>query len=88
MLCGSFNSGTRTGNRICDDVLLRDDDGVSQISRPDFAIGFADELDIPKHDRTRLTSPTEAAITTSISPVVVMGLVCRRSTSLAQRGSV
>lgn len=56
MLYGSFNPGTRTGKfRIGDDILLRDENGVSQISGPDYAIAFADELETPKHHRTRFT---------------------------------
>ena len=56
MLYGSFNPGVRTGEyRVGDDVLLVDENGVSQISGPDYAIAFADELETPKHHRTRFT---------------------------------
>jgi putative NADH-flavin reductase len=56
MLYGSFNPGTRTGSyRVGDDVLLRDENGISQISGPDYAIAFVDELETPEHHRTRFT---------------------------------
>jgi putative NADH-flavin reductase len=55
-LYGSFNPGARTGKyRVGDDVLVSDENGVSQISGADFAIAFVDELEIPKHHRTRFT---------------------------------
>ncbi|GGA55580.1 NAD-dependent epimerase [Pseudoclavibacter endophyticus] len=51
---GSYNPGERTGSyRTGGDVLLTDAEGNSNISGADFAIAFADEIEQPKHHRTR-----------------------------------
>jgi putative NADH-flavin reductase len=49
--------GERTGRyRIGGDELLIADDGTSRISMEDFAIAILDELEHPKHRRTRFTA--------------------------------
>jgi uncharacterized protein len=53
---GAHNPGTRTGTfRLGTDVLLVTEDGRTEISGPDFATAFADEIDKPAHHRTRFT---------------------------------
>jgi uncharacterized protein len=37
------------------DVLLVDENGKSEISGEDFAVAFVDEIEQPKHHRTRFT---------------------------------
>jgi hypothetical protein len=51
-----FAPGERTGIfRLGDDQLLSDANGKSWISMEDYAIAFADELEMPKHSRQRFT---------------------------------
>jgi len=53
---GSYNPGVATGSyRVGGDILLTDADGKSEISGPDFALAFVDEIEAPKHHRTRFT---------------------------------
>ncbi|MEU7800335.1 hypothetical protein AB0B10_13765 [Micromonospora arborensis] len=63
--------GERTGSyRLRVDELLVDSAGISTISSEDFAVALLDEVERPRHRRTRFTvartserlaSPTEAA---------------------------
>ena len=51
-----FAPGVRTGKfRLGGDQLLTQPDGGSKISMEDFAIAMLDELENPRHSRTRLT---------------------------------
>ncbi|HXS04682.1 MAG TPA: NAD(P)-dependent oxidoreductase [Rhodanobacter sp.] len=51
-----FAPGERTGTfRLGGDQLLSDANGKSWISMEDYAIAFADELEMPKHSRQRFT---------------------------------
>ena len=51
-----FAPGERTGRfRLGGDQLLSDANGKSWISMEDYAIAFADELEMPKHSRQRFT---------------------------------
>jgi putative NADH-flavin reductase len=51
-----FDGDQRTGQfRLGGDDLLTAADGKSSISFPDFAIAMADEIETPKHRRTRFT---------------------------------
>lgn len=51
-----FFAGPRTGTfRLGQDRLLVDQDGKSSISFADFAIAMADEIEAPKHSRSRFT---------------------------------
>lgn len=51
-----FEPGERTGKfRLGDDTLLVDGAGKSWISMEDFAIALVDELETPKHTRSRFT---------------------------------
>jgi putative NADH-flavin reductase len=51
-----FAPGERTGKfRLGGDDLLIGDDGQSRISMEDFAIALVDELESPKHSRSRFT---------------------------------
>jgi putative NADH-flavin reductase len=51
-----FDGSERTGAfRTGDDELLTAADGKSSISFPDFAIAMVDEIETPKHRRTRFT---------------------------------
>ncbi len=53
---GAWNAGERTGVfRVGDDVLLADDEGKSDISGADLAVAIVDEIETPKHHRTRFT---------------------------------
>jgi uncharacterized protein len=53
---GSYNPGEPTGTyRVGGDVLLTDAAGKSEISGADFALAFVDEIESPKHHRTRFT---------------------------------
>jgi uncharacterized protein len=53
---GSYNPGEPTGKyRTGGDILLTDSAGKSEISGADFALAFVDEIDSPKHHRTRFT---------------------------------
>ncbi|MCU1685830.1 MAG: NAD-dependent epimerase [Amycolatopsis sp.] len=53
---GSWNPGVRTGAyRVGTDLLLKDAEGNSQISGADMAVAFADEIETPKHHKTRFT---------------------------------
>jgi uncharacterized protein len=53
---GSYNPGVATGRyRVGGDVLLTDPEGKSEISGPDFALAFVDEIEAPRHHRTRFT---------------------------------
>lgn len=48
--------GERTGQfRTGGDQLLTDADGASRISAEDYAIAFVDEIEAPKHPRSRFT---------------------------------
>jgi putative NADH-flavin reductase len=48
--------GERTGTfRVGQDHLIADDQGVSRITRADFAIAIVDEIEDPKHIRGRFT---------------------------------
>ena len=56
MVFGSFAPGPRTGKySIGDDVLVRDAEGKSHLSSPDYAVAVADEFETPAHHRTRFT---------------------------------
>ncbi|OOG55104.1 3-beta hydroxysteroid dehydrogenase [Rhodanobacter sp. B05] len=51
-----FAPGERTGTfRLGGDQLLSDANGKSWISMEDYAVAFADELEMPKHSRQRFT---------------------------------
>jgi hypothetical protein len=53
---GAHNPGTKTGAfRLATDVLLITEDGRTEISGPDFAIAFTDEIEKPAHHQTRFT---------------------------------
>jgi uncharacterized protein len=53
---GSYNPGERTGHyRVGGDVLLTDANGGSHLSGADLGVAFADEIEQPKHHRTRFT---------------------------------
>lgn len=53
---GSYNPGQPTGRyRVGGDILLSDESGKSEISGADFALAFVDEIESPKHHRTRFT---------------------------------
>lgn len=53
---GGFAPGEATGHyRIGGDVLLTDADGNSFISGADFGLAIVDEVEAPKHERTRFT---------------------------------
>jgi len=53
---GSYNPGVATGTyRVGGDILLTDSSGKSEISGPDFALAFVDEIESPTHHRTRFT---------------------------------
>ena len=51
---GSWVPGEATGKyRTSDDVLIRDEDGNSEISGSDFALAFVDEILDPKQTNKR-----------------------------------
>jgi putative NADH-flavin reductase len=53
---GSYNPGQPTGKyRVGGDILLTDESGKSEISGADYALAFIDEIEDPKHHRTRFT---------------------------------
>jgi uncharacterized protein len=53
---GSYNPGQPTGKyRVGGDILLTDESGKSEISGADYALAFVDEIDYPRHHRTRFT---------------------------------
>jgi uncharacterized protein len=53
---GSYNPGVATGQyRVGGDILLTDSAGKSEISGPDFALAFVDEIEAPRHHGTRFT---------------------------------
>jgi len=53
---GSYIPGEPRGAyRVGGDVLLRDEAGRSHISGADYALAFVDEIEQPKHHRTRFT---------------------------------
>ncbi|GAA2026804.1 NAD(P)H-binding protein [Agromyces tropicus] len=53
---GAAFGGSRTGRyTVGADALLVDEHGVSRISGPDYAVAFVDELERPRHHRTRFT---------------------------------
>ena len=53
---GSYIPGEPRGAyRVGGDVLLRDEAGRSHISGADYALAFVEEIDQPKHHRTRFT---------------------------------
>ena len=53
---GVWNPGERTGTyRDGGDVVVRDEEGNSNISGPDLAVAFIDEIETPKHHRARFT---------------------------------
>jgi uncharacterized protein len=53
---GGYNPGTATGKyRVGGDILLTGESGKSEISGADFALAFVDEIDSPRHHRTRFT---------------------------------
>jgi putative NADH-flavin reductase len=53
----TIQAGQRTGTfRLGLDHLLEDDQGVSLISREDFAIAILDEVEAPKHQKRRFTA--------------------------------
>jgi uncharacterized protein len=53
---GSYNPGQPTGKyRVGGDILLTDAEGKSEISGADYALAFVDEIESPKHHRTRFT---------------------------------
>jgi len=53
---GSYNPGQPTGKyRVGGDILLTDESGKSEISGADFALAFVDEIETPRHHRTRFT---------------------------------
>ena len=45
--------------RTSGDVLLKDDDGNSEISGADLALAVLDEIEEPRHQRPASTSPTD-----------------------------
>jgi putative NADH-flavin reductase len=50
------NPGQPTGRyRVGGDVLLTDAAGKSEISGADYALAFVDEIDQPRHHRTRFS---------------------------------
>lgn len=52
----SIEPGERTGRfRIGGDTLLTDENGVSRIAIPDYAIGFVDQVEKPTAIRARIT---------------------------------
>jgi putative NADH-flavin reductase len=52
----SIEPGERTGRfRVGDDVLLVGSDGKSRISQEDFAVAVLDEIETPRHLRSRFT---------------------------------
>jgi uncharacterized protein len=53
---GSYNPGQPTGKyRAGGDILLTDASGQSEISGADYALAFVDEIEHPRHHRTRFT---------------------------------
>jgi hypothetical protein len=53
---GSYNPGESTGKyRVGGDILLSDESGKSEISGADYALAFVDEIETPRHHRTRFT---------------------------------
>jgi uncharacterized protein len=53
---GPYNPGRPTGKyRVGGDILLTDADGKSEISGADYALAFVDEIETPRHHRTRFT---------------------------------
>ena len=53
---GSYNPGQPTGKyRVGGDILLTDESGKSEISGADYALAFIDEIEDPRHRRTRFT---------------------------------
>ncbi|MFD1713168.1 NAD(P)-dependent oxidoreductase [Amnibacterium flavum] len=53
-LFGSWAPGEATGTyRTSDDILLVDDEGISQISGADFAKAIVDEIETPSHHQSR-----------------------------------
>lgn len=55
-LFGAYAPGETTGQyRTGDDVLLTDAEGNSEISGPDYAKAFVDEIEQPAHRRRRFT---------------------------------
>lgn len=51
-----FDGSERTGTfRLGGDALLKDDQGNSRISFPDYAIAMVDEIEAPRHPRARFT---------------------------------
>lgn len=53
---GVWNPGERTGAyRVGGDVVVRDENGVSNISGADLGVAFIDEIETPKHHRERFT---------------------------------
>ena len=53
---GAYNPGQPTGSyRVGGDILLTDESGKSEISGADYALAFVDEIDSPRHHRTRFT---------------------------------
>lgn len=53
---GAYAPGEATGRyRVGGDILLTDADGKSEISAPDFAMAFVDEIERPVHRRRRFT---------------------------------
>lgn len=53
---GSRAPGEATGSyRLGSDVLLTDQDGDCEISGADYVLAVVDEIDTPRHHRTRFT---------------------------------
>jgi len=53
---GAYSPGESVGRyRVGGDVLLTDESGRSHISGSDFALAIVDEIENPKHHRTRFT---------------------------------
>jgi uncharacterized protein len=53
---GSYNPGQPTGKyRVGGNILLIDESDTSEISGADFTLAFVDEIESPKHHRTRFT---------------------------------
>jgi putative NADH-flavin reductase len=53
---GAFNPGEERGTyRVGGDVLLADENGVSDIGGADFGRAFVDEIETPAHRRARFT---------------------------------
>jgi putative NADH-flavin reductase len=53
---GAHAPGKRLGTyRVGGDVILKNAAGKSEISGPDFASAVLDEIEVPKHHRTRFT---------------------------------